>query len=98
MGKIAVLAMTEFALGSPQSTQLACTSRGILECRSNVLVHAYFLFRVFLYFMKVGASSFVFGLQFRSCDVIVYADKSMTSHPASILNLLTSPVQIILVL
>ena len=30
--------------------------------------------------------------------MIVYADISMTSHPASILNLLTSPVQIILVL
>jgi len=59
MGKIAVLAMTGFALGSPQSSLLACASKGIL-CRSKVLVYTYFLFNVFLYFMKVGDSSFMF--------------------------------------
>ena len=72
-----------------------------------MVVYAYFLFYVFLVlcisvfqnFMKATDTVVPFScLQFRSCDVIVSADESKRNHPASILNLLTSPAQFILVL
>ena len=62
MGKIAVLAMTGFALGSPQSSRLACTSRGIpyvaLKQSGGSCLFLVLCISVLQNFMKVTDSSF----------------------------------------